>query len=147
MRPQESFHIQPQIPTPAKTLTFLSSQQVLALPEPKPTHAILGRLDETEEACTRWLAEVRNKKIHYRRMLAQQELDRKDIEDDMARLEQLEPIIQVMAAEELHKVDVAIRVQEEEANELREQQKELRQRVLNFEHLKQAFEEERQLGL
>jgi hypothetical protein len=143
-RPQSSL----QFPTPAKTLTALfSSQPNFTNTKPEPKKDIMGRLTEAEEGFNRWLAEVRTKKNHYRRIMAQQKADHKAIEDDMARLVELGPIIQAMAAEELLEVDEATRVQQGNAARLSKQRQELRQRVLNFEKLRRDLGEERGKGL
>jgi hypothetical protein len=138
---QESFYI----PTPSKTPTLISIQQTSA--ETEPMDDVLGRLGEAEERFTRWLAEVRHKKHHYKRIMAQQQEDRRVIEKDMARFVQFEAIIRTMASEELHTVDEVIRVQEGQADRLSERRKEVRQRLLSVEKLRHDLSEKRQDGL
>lgn len=104
---------------------------------------VLSKLDAAEDRFSRRLTEVRSKKDRYRRLLAQQKEDQRVIAEDMARLKQLEPIIQTMATKEMNEIDENILAHEGDAAKLSAQRKELRQRLLGFEKLRHDFEGER----
>ncbi|KAE9973156.1 hypothetical protein BLS_003733 [Venturia inaequalis] len=131
------------LPTPAKTSVAGSIQHAVTETETTSVDDVLARLKAAEDRFTHWLTEVRNKKDHYRRLLAQQKEDRRAIEMDLTRLQQLEPIIQTMATKETNEIDESICVHKGDTEKLSAQRKEIRQRLLGFEKLRHDFEEER----
>ncbi|QDS69370.1 hypothetical protein FKW77_004354 [Venturia effusa] len=131
------------LPTPAKTPITDSTQQPHPVPEIDSVDGILTRLEAAEARFTHWLKEVRNEKGRYRRLLAQQKEDQQVIQEDMARIRQLEAIIQTMATEELDDIEEDIEAKEEDVSKLAAQRKEIRQRLLGFEKLRHDFEGER----
>lgn len=131
------------LPTPAKTPVAVSTRHLVAESESNSMDVVLTRLEAAEDRFTGWLTEVRDKKGRCRRLLDQQKEDQRAMKEDLARLRQLEPLIQTMATKELNEINENIRVHEGDADKLSLQRKEIRRQLLGFEKLRHNFEEER----